>query len=139
MMIADAVPASRRMQIASVALSLFVALCGWYWYETVRQNRAFDTSTGTWRAFHSDVTRVFPRLPEGAHVVIIGGPFQEFQYQYYVLPAFAETTWGRGVTLQSLIPGSEPARAALEAGASSGTYVAEYRAGVLVGVGGGGR
>ena len=61
--------------------------------------------------------------------MIIGGPFQKYEYQLYILPAFAETTWGEGVTIQDYEPGSLPAQLAL---VSRSPYVAEYRNGELV-------
>ncbi len=89
----------------------------------------FADATGDWRRFHRDVTRVFPTVPAGTRVMIIGGPFQKYEYQIHILPAFAETTWGAGVTLQDYESGSLPAQLAL---VSDSPYVAEYRDGELV-------
>jgi hypothetical protein len=75
------------------------------------------------------VTRLWPDVPRGTHVITIGGPFQKYEYQLYILPAFAETTWGEDVTIQDYEPGSLPAQLALSSGSP---YVAEYRGGDLV-------
>lgn len=108
---------------------LLAALFGWYAYQTVQQNDHFASATGDWRRFHRDVTRVFPTVPAGTRVMIIGGPFQKYEYQIYILPAFAQTTWGPGVTITDMEPGSLPASLAL---VSDSPYVAEYRGGDLV-------
>lgn len=105
------------------------ALSAWYAYQTVEQNAYFANTTGEWRAFHRDVTRVFPQVPAGERVVIIGGPFQDYAYQIHILPALAVTTWGPGRTLQDFEPGSLPAQIAL---GTRSPYIAEYRDGVLV-------
>jgi hypothetical protein len=68
-------------------------------------------------------------VPAGEQVITIGGPFTKFDLQYFVLPAFAETTWGPGRKLNDYEPGSLPAQLAL---ASESPYVAEYRDGELV-------
>lgn len=108
---------------------LVAGLCGWYAYQTVEQNAYFARTTDEWRRFHRDVTRVFPAVPPGERVLIIGGPFQNYEYQLFILPAFAVTTWGPDVMLQDYEPGSLPAQLAL---ASRSPYVAEYQDGELV-------
>jgi hypothetical protein len=110
------------------------ALCGWYAYQTVRQNDHFADTTGQWGSYRDDVTRVWPVVPPGEQVVTIGGPFQKYEYQLYILPAFAETTWGPTRKLNDYEPGSLPAQLAL---ASGSPYVGEYRNGELVPVFGG--
>jgi hypothetical protein len=133
-MIADRLSGVRPAVLAGAGAACVAALCGWYAYQTVEQNAYFADTTGDWRQFHRDVTRVFPTVPAGERVLIIGGPFQHYEYQLFILPAFAETTWGPDVTLQDYEPGSLPAQLAL---VSRSPYVAEYRDGILVQVYGG--
>ena len=128
-MLADAIPRRYLRAAAIASVPLFAALFGWYAYQTVHQDQHFANATSDWRRFHRDVTRVFPTVPSGTRVMIIGGPFQRWDYQYYILPAFAQTTWGDGVTLGDYEPGSLPAQLAL---VSRSPYVAEYRDGRLV-------
>lgn len=128
-MLTDAVPARHLRAAALVGAPMLAALFGWYAYETVQQNSHFSDATGDWRRFHRDVTRVFPTVPAGTRVMIIGGPFQKYEYQIHILPAFAQTTWGEGVTIQDYEPGSLPAQLAL---ISQSPYVAEYRGAELV-------
>lgn len=111
------------------AVAAFAALCGWYAYQTVRQNDHFADTTAQWRTYHHDVTRLWPSVPPGEQVITIGGPFTKYDLQYFVLPAFAETTWGPGRKLNDYEPGSLPAQLAL---ASGSPYVGEYRDGELV-------
>lgn len=115
--------------VSAAGVASFAALFGWYAYQTVRQDEHFANATADWRRFHRDVTRVFPRVPPGTRVMIIGGPFQKYEYQIHILPSFAQATWGGGVTLTDMEPGSLPARLAL---ISDSPYVAEYRDGQLV-------
>lgn len=127
--LADALPRRHLRAAAFASVPMLAALFSWYAYQTVRQNEHFANATDDWRRFHRDVTRVFPTVPSGTRVMIIGGPFQKYEYQLYILPAFAETTWGEGVTIQDYEPGSLPAQLAL---VSRSPYVAEYRDGDLV-------
>lgn len=127
--LADALPRRYLRAAALASVPMLAALFSWYAYQTVRQNEHFANATDDWRRFHRDVTRVFPAVPAGTRVMIIGGPFQKYEYQLYILPAFAETTWGEGVTIQDYEPGSLPAQLAL---VSRSPYVAEYRDGELV-------
>ncbi len=119
---------SPRLAVAALA-PVFALLLGWYAYQTVQQDQPFAAATDDWQQFHRDVTRVFPTVPPHTRVMIIGGPFQRYDYQIYILPAFAQTTWGSDVTLEDLEPGSLPAQLAL---VSQSPYLAEYRDGTLV-------
>jgi len=114
--------------LALVAVAGFAALFAWYAYQTVRQDEHFRDATSAWRRYHDDVTGVWPTVPAGEQVITIGGPFQKYEYQLYILPAFAETTWGEGRKLNDYEPGSLPAQLALSSGSP---FVAEYRDGVL--------
>jgi hypothetical protein len=114
--------------LAFAAAAAFSGLCGWYAYQTVRQNNHFADTTGQWRTYHDEVTRVWPYVPPGEQVITIGGPFTKYDLQYFVLPAFAETTWGPGRKLNDYESGSLPAQLAL---ASGSPYVGEYRDGAL--------
>ncbi|HLB24431.1 MAG TPA: hypothetical protein VJP07_10080 [Dehalococcoidia bacterium] len=127
--VADRAMRIDRRVLAASGATLCAALFAWYAYQTVRQDEHFADATADWRAYHDDVTRLWPELPPGTHVVTIGGPFQKYEYQLYILPAFAETTWGEGVMLQDYEPGSLPAQLALVSGSP---YVAEYHDGELV-------
>jgi hypothetical protein len=118
-----------RRAIAVVATTGALALFMWYGHQTMKQDEHFADTTGAWRDYHRDVTRLWPDVPRGTHVITIGGPFQKYEYQLYILPAFAETTWGEDVTIQDYEPGSLPAQLALSSGSP---YVAEYRGGDLV-------
>ncbi len=131
-MIADAMHARLRIDASALALAGAVAcsaLFAWYAYQTVRQNDHFADATGDWRRYHDDVTALWPEVPPDTRVVTIGGPFQKYEYQLYILPAFAETTWGATRTLQDYEPGSLPAQLALT---SDSPYVAVYQDGVLI-------
>lgn len=128
-MIADVVPRPYARTLALAAIPLFAVLLTWYARETLRQNDEFGQQGEVWRGFHRDVTSVYPTVPRGAQVKIIGGPFTDYLYQLNVLPAFAQTTWGPGVALYDLVPGDEPAKIWAYA---RGPYVAEYRDGHLV-------
>ncbi len=128
-MMIDRLPRVEPRLLAVSGGALCVALFGWLAYQTVKQDEHFADATGDWRAYHDDVTGLWAEVPAGEHVVTIGGPFQKYEYQLYILPAFAETTWGEGVTLQDYEPGSLPAQLALVSGSP---YVAEYRDGQLV-------
>jgi hypothetical protein len=114
---------------ATAAAAGVAAIAGWYAYQTIEQNEHFADATAAWRQYHDDVTRVWPEVPPGEQVVTIGGPFQKYDYQLYILPAFAETTWGPTRKLNDYEPGSLPAQLAL---ASGSEYVGEYREGELV-------
>jgi hypothetical protein len=105
------------------------AVFGWFAYQTIEQNEHFADATGDFERFERDVTAVFPDVPSGARVEIIGGPFQRYEYQLFILPSFAETVWGPNRSLQDYEPGSLPAEIAL---ASENPYVAEYLDGQLV-------
>jgi len=128
-MTVDRLPRADRRVLALAGALSFAALFGWYTYQTLRQNEHFADATGDWRAYHDDVTGLWPEVPPETHVFTIGGPFQKYEYQIHILPAFAETTWGKGVTLQDYEPGSLPAQLALVSGSP---YVGEYRDGALV-------
>lgn len=118
--------------LAPVGALFFAALFSWYAYQTIEQDGHFADATGDWRRYHSDVTRVWPTVPAGTNVITIGGPFQKYEYQIHILPAFAQATWGKDVSLQDYEPGSLPAQLALISGSP---YVAEYREGVLTPLG----
>jgi hypothetical protein len=122
-MLADPLLRVNRWVVLAAGPPLLAALCVWYSYQTVQQDRYFADATSRWRTFHSDVTRVWTYVPAGTRVVIIGGPFQAYDFQPFILPAFAQTTWGPGVTLTDAEPGSLPAQLALAYG---GPYVAQY-------------
>ena len=93
-----AAPLARISPRLAVALAPVLALLlGWYAYQTVQQDQPFAAATGDWQRFHRDVTRVFPTVPAHARVVIIGGPFQLYDFQIAILPAFAQATWGPDV------------------------------------------
>jgi hypothetical protein len=128
-MLADRLRAFDARLVAAGGVAGLTALFAWYAYQTVEQNEHFADATGDWRAYHDDVTALWPEVPAGEHVVTIGGPFQRYEYQLYILPAFAETTWGEGRVINDYEPGSLPAQLAL---ASGSPYVAEYRDGELV-------
>jgi hypothetical protein len=118
---------SRRTVSIVGALAVF-ALAAWYAYQTYQQDEHFRDASTAWRGYHDDVTSLWPEVPPETRVVTIGGPFQKYEYQLYILPAFAETTWGPTRHLQDYEPGSLPAQLALT---SDSLYVAEYRDGVL--------
>lgn len=129
MMLAERLPASvDRRFVGGLAALLFGALMGWYAYQTYRQDEHFRDASTAWRNYHADVTAVWPEVPPDTRVITIGGPFQKYEYQLFILPSFAETTWGPTRHLQDYEPGSLPAQLALT---SDSPYVAEYRNGVL--------
>ena len=62
------------------------------------------------------MTRIWPRVPAGTRVVVIGGPFTQYDYPFYILPAFAQATWGPDITLADTDPGTLPAQIAIATG-----------------------
>lgn len=108
---------------------LLIAAMSWYSYQSLQQNREFDDETAKWRTFHDQVTALYPAVPPYTKVEIIGGPFTSFLYQFTVLPAFAQTTWGPTVNLGAEAPDSSPA-AQIRAG--NNPYAAEYINDLLV-------
>jgi hypothetical protein len=128
-MLASALSRVRPSVLAAGGVVAAAVLFGWYAYQTVRQDEHFADATTAWERYHNDVTRAWPSVPPGTRVVTVGGPFQKVEYQYFVLPAFAETTWGEGRSLQDYEPGSLPAQIAINGG---GPYVGVYRDGELV-------
>ena len=137
MMIADRLPSTvDRRAVAVVGGAALVVLGGWFAYQTYEQDEHFRDASTAWRGYYGDVTTLWPAVPTDTRVITIGGPFQKYEYQLYILPAFAETTWGPTRTLQDYEPGSLPAQLALT---SNSPYVAVYRDGVLTPISDGAR
>jgi hypothetical protein len=128
-MVVDRLGGVDQRLVAAGGAVAAAALFGWYAHQTVRQDDHFSETTNAWRDYREDVTALWPAVPAGEKVVTIGGPFQKYEYQLYILPAFAETTWGEGRTINDYEPKSLPAQLAL---ASGSPYVAVYRDGELV-------
>ncbi len=129
MMVVERLPtAVDRRAVAAVGGAAVVLLAGWYAYQTYEQDEHFRDASTAWRGYHDDVTALWPDVPPDTRVITIGGPFQKYEYQLYILPAFAETTWGPTRILQDYEPGSLPAQLALT---SDSPYVAVYQDGVL--------
>lgn len=119
-------PALRLAPRAAAAVGIVgsVAIGAWYIDQTRRQEEPFKAATERWRGFHTDVTSVFPTVPAGTRVIVIGGPFPQYEFQLHILPAFAEATWGDGVSITDVEPDSLPA---MLARLSDSKYVAEYQ------------
>lgn len=137
MMLVDRLPSAiDRRAVAAIGGAALVVLAVWYAYQTYEQDEHFREASADWRDYHEDVTALWPQVPPDTRVITIGGPFQKYEYQLYILPAFAETTWGPTRTLQDYEPGSLPAQLALT---SDSPYVAVYQDGVLTPINDGAR
>jgi hypothetical protein len=117
------------MAPAIVGVAAVVAIAPWYAVETHRQNDAYRDTTENWRLLHDEVERVFPDVPPGARVEIIGGPLVHPLDDFYVMPALGYTIWSPGVTLQTFAV-DDPYAATLRG--SSNPYVGEFEGRVLV-------
>lgn len=127
-----AVPWLRRAHVAAPAVAGIVALAAvapWYAVETHRQNEPWREDTEDWRLLHDELLRVFPEVPPGAWVQVIGGPLTHPINNFYVMPAMAWTMWNPGVTLHTYAPG-DPFAAQVRQ--SENPYAAEFRDGRLV-------
>ncbi len=107
-------PMAWRPALALAGVPLIAALAAWYSWQTIEQGKPFKQQTDDWEMLVKDVRRVFPDVPPGSRVVIIGGPWTDPIYQFKVMPAIAHVTWNTRVRMYSVPPGSEGAREALE-------------------------
>jgi hypothetical protein len=82
-------------------VAAFVVIAPWYAWETHLQNEPYREATDDWRLLHDETERVFPEVPEGATVEVIGGPLTHPLDNFFVMPALAVTTWGDGRRLQT--------------------------------------
>lgn len=107
-------PAAWRPALALAGAPLIAALAAWYSWQTIEQGKPFKRQTDDWEMLVKDVRRVFPDVPPGSRVIIIGGPWTNPIYQFHVMPSIAHVTWNTRVRMYSVPPDSEGAREALE-------------------------
>jgi hypothetical protein len=84
---------------------LFALIVPWYAWQTHLQNEPYRNATADWRLLHDEAERVFPNVPPGETVEIIGGPLTHPLDNFFVMPALGATIWGRGVRLQTIAEG----------------------------------
>jgi hypothetical protein len=130
--IAAVEPYARR-QGAAVALGAaalaFVGIAPWYAWQTHTQNDRYAELTGDWKLLHDEVERVFPEVPPGSSVEVIGGPLVHPLDNFFVMPALGYTIWGPDVILQTV---DEHDPYADEVRASDNPYAAEFDGRTLV-------
>jgi hypothetical protein len=100
-------PHARRIGTAGgLALAALVVLLvvPWYSWQTHRENGPYREATGDWELLHDELARVFPRVPPGTTVEVIGGPLTHPLDNFYVMPALAFTMWGPETRLQTFAP-----------------------------------
>ena len=125
-------PALRRVAPALpmlVGAVLVVAIAPWYAWQTHAQADTYRISTGNWKLLHDEAARVFPEVPPGSRVEIIGGPLTHPLDNFFVMPALGYTIWSPGLKLQTFGP-DDPYVATLRM--SDNPYVAEFRGRTLV-------
>lgn len=125
-------PWLRRAHVAAPAVAGIVAIAAvapWYAIETHLQNEPWREDTEDWQLLHDELLRVFPEVPPGAWVQVIGGPLTHPINNFHVMPAMAWTMWNPDVTLHTYAP-DDPFAAQVRA--SANPYAAEFRDGRLV-------
>lgn len=114
---------------AVIGAAVFVVFAPWYAWQTHTQTEPYRVSTGDWKLLHDEAARVFPEVPPGARVEIVGGPLTHPLDNFFVMPALGYTIWSPAVKLQTFAP-DDPYVATLRA--SDNPYVAEFRGRTLV-------
>ncbi len=107
-------PRTAQVALAVAAAPLVAALIAWYAYQTIEQGEPFKRQTDDWEMLVTDVREVFPEVPPGSRVIVIGGPWTDPIYQFHVMPSIAHVTWNTQVRMYSVPAGSEGAREAIE-------------------------
>jgi hypothetical protein len=120
---------AHRLLPAAAGLALLGAVAPWYAWQTHAQTEPYRVATGNWKLLRDELERVFPDVPPGSRVEIIGGPLTHPLDNFFVMPAVGFTIWSPEVTLQTFAP-DDPYVATLRA--SGNPYVAEFRGRTLV-------
>ncbi len=97
-------PSAWRAALAAAAIPLIAALAAWYSWQTMEQAEPYKRDTDEWERLVKDIQQVFPDVPRGSQVVIIGGPWTGPLIQFHVMPSIAHTTWDPSVRLYSVPP-----------------------------------
>lgn len=118
----------RALPLAAGVLAIAL-IAPWYAWQTHLQNEPWRRTTANWHQLHDDAGRLFPDVPPGARVEIVGGPLTHPLDNFFVMPALGWTIWNPRVTLQTFAP-DDPYVAKIRA--SSNPYAAEYRDGHLI-------
>jgi hypothetical protein len=111
------------LPLAAGATALAV-VAPWYALQTHLQNEPWQQTTSNWHHLHDELQRVYPEVPPGSRVEVIGGRLVHPLDNFFVMPSLGWTIWGPRVTLQTFAP-DDPYVAKLRA--SQGPYVAEFR------------
>jgi hypothetical protein len=122
-------PRDWRSALALAGAPLIAALAAWYSWQTVEQGGPFKRETDDWEMLVKDVERVFPDVPPGSRVVIIGGPWTDVIYQFHVMPSIAHVTWNTQVRMYSVPPGRGDEEIAQR---EDNWYIARYEGDELV-------
>jgi len=125
-------PVFRRVAPALPAfagIAVFVAVAPWYAWQTHTQTEPYRVSTGNWKLLHDEAARVFPEVPAGSRVEIIGGPLTHPLDNFYVMPALGYTIWSPDVRLQTFAR-DDPYATTLRI--SNNPYIAEFRGRTLI-------
>jgi hypothetical protein len=122
-------PRDWRPALALAGAPLIAALAAWYSWQTVEQGGPFKRETDDWEMLVKDVERVFPDVPPGSRVVIIGGPWTGVIYQFHVMPSIAHVTWNTQVRMYSVPPDRGDAEIAQR---EDNWYIARYEGDDLV-------
>jgi len=104
-LVAIAEPHLRRLGDApaiAVLVLLVAAVVPLYAWQSHRENDVYARLTGDWRLLHDEVDRVFPFVPRGSTVEVVGGPLTHPLDNFFVMPALGYTIWGPGVILQTV-------------------------------------
>jgi hypothetical protein len=119
----------RKGVIVAAAAVLGAAVLPWYAWQTHIQNDHYFVETEKWRLLHDEVERVFPDVPPGTTVEVMGGPLTHPLDNFYVMPALGYTIWGSRVMLQT-IAADDPYVDSVRKGANR--YAAEFEGDSLV-------
>ena len=125
-------PVLERVHAAVPAIAgaiVLVAVAPWYAMQTHLQNEPWRQTTSNWELLHDDLKSLYPTVPAGARVEVIGGPLVHPLDNFFVMPALGRTMWGSDVMLQTFAA-DDPYAATVRTGANR--YVAEYRDGHFV-------
>ena len=118
---------ARAPALAGAALLSVIA--PWYAMQTHLQNEPWRRTTSDWHHLHDELQRVYPSVPPGARVEIIGGRLTHPLDDFFVMPALGWTIWNPQVTLQTFAE-DDPYAAKIRA--NNNPYAAEFRGGRLV-------
>ncbi len=125
-------PQLRRANTRAPALAgaaLLAMIAPWYAMQTHLQNEPWRRTTSDWQHLHDELQRVYPDVPPGARVEVIGGRLTHPLDDFFVMPALGWTIWSPEVTLQTF---AEDDPYAVKIRANNNPYAAEFQHGTLV-------